>query len=66
LAWISPVQERPTTTTNISSEQIMARKIISRILAPALLVLAASAVAQDKPNILVIWGDDIGQFNVSA
>ena len=22
--------------------------------------------AQDKPNILVIWGDDIGQFNVSA
>ncbi|QDT68659.1 Arylsulfatase precursor [Planctomycetes bacterium MalM25] len=26
-----------------------------------------SASAQDsKPNILVIWGDDIGQFNVSA
>ncbi len=25
-----------------------------------------SAYAQDKPNILVIWGDDIGQFNVSA
>ncbi len=22
--------------------------------------------AQDKPNILVIWGDDIGQFNISA
>ena len=22
--------------------------------------------ASDKPNILVIWGDDIGQFNVSA
>ncbi|MDH4037572.1 MAG: arylsulfatase [Candidatus Krumholzibacteria bacterium] len=28
---------------------------------------AVSAVAQDKkPNILVIWGDDIGGFNVSA
>ncbi|MEP2027442.1 MAG: arylsulfatase [Paracoccaceae bacterium] len=29
---------------------------------------AGSAFAQetDKPNILVIWGDDIGQFNVSA
>ena len=20
----------------------------------------------EKPNILVIWGDDIGQFNISA
>jgi len=26
----------------------------------------SSAFAADKPNILVIWGDDIGQFNVSA
>jgi arylsulfatase len=33
----------------------------------AVLVLAtAPAVAQDKPNILVIWGDDIGITNVSA
>ncbi len=24
------------------------------------------AEAADKPNILVIWGDDIGQFNISA
>lgn len=24
------------------------------------------ANAQDKPNILVIWGDDIGWFNISA
>ena len=34
------------------------------------LPLAAPAPAQEggatKPNILVIWGDDIGQFNVSA
>ena len=22
--------------------------------------------AQKKPNILIIWGDDIGWFNVSA
>ncbi|MBP2677047.1 MAG: arylsulfatase, partial [Deltaproteobacteria bacterium] len=22
--------------------------------------------AEKKPNILVIWGDDIGQFNISA
>ena len=30
------------------------------------MALAGTAAAQDKPNILVIWGDDIGQFNVSA
>ena len=28
--------------------------------------LAASAMAQEKPNILVIWGDDIGWSNVGA
>ena len=27
---------------------------------------AAMAVAADKPNILIIWGDDIGYWNVSA
>ena len=25
-----------------------------------------SLMAQDKPNILIIWGDDIGEFNISA
>jgi arylsulfatase len=29
------------------------------------LVAASSALAQQKPNILVIWGDDIGTWNVS-
>jgi len=28
--------------------------------------LAATAFAADKPNILVIWGDDVGQSNISA
>ena len=32
----------------------------------AILATGGSASAQDKPNILVIWGDDIGQSNVSA
>jgi len=33
----------------------------------ASLVLAAIPVfSQDKPNILVIWGDDVGQSNISA
>ena len=36
------------------------------VLLLASVLCANSAVAADKPNILVIWGDDIGQFNVSA
>jgi arylsulfatase len=38
------------------------------LLAPAMFG-ATAAVAQQpakKPNILIIWGDDIGQFNISA
>jgi arylsulfatase A-like enzyme len=30
------------------------------------LVLPLTVQAQEKPNILVIWGDDIGQSNISA
>lgn len=38
-----------------------------RSVATALFALAAAtAQAQSKPNVLVIWGDDIGQFNISA
>jgi arylsulfatase len=37
------------------------------ILLGALAAAQGTAHAQsDKPNILVIWGDDIGQFNISA
>jgi arylsulfatase len=28
--------------------------------------MSTTAFAQDKPNILIIWGDDIGQYNISA
>jgi arylsulfatase len=30
------------------------------------LAIASAVGAQDRPNILVIWGDDIGQSNISA
>ncbi len=30
------------------------------------LAMAVPLSAQDRPNILVIWGDDIGWFNISA
>ena len=33
---------------------------------PFIAIAAMSATAQTKPNILIIWGDDIGQFNVST
>ena len=30
-------------------------------------ILANSAIAQEqRPNILVIWGDDVGMWNISA
>ena len=32
----------------------------------ALIALPRAAGAQDRPNILVVWGDDVGQSNVSA
>ena len=42
-------------------------RLLAGLLA-GLLVLCwtGGALAQDKPNILIIWGDDIGWFNVSA
>ena len=43
---------------------------LGRLFAAAMmgLALCAGALAQTakKPNILIIWGDDIGQFNISA
>jgi arylsulfatase len=45
----------------------MKRKFLPATLgALAALLLAVPAAAQDKPNILVVWGDDIGQSNISA
>ena len=32
----------------------------------ALTGLGSTAFAADKPNIVVIWGDDVGWFNISA
>jgi arylsulfatase A-like enzyme len=36
------------------------------LLAVLLILPLQMALAADKPNILIIWGDDIGWFNVSA
>ena len=44
----------------------MFARLLTRILAVSLTVLHFSAHAAEKPNILVIWGDDIGITNISA
>ena len=36
------------------------------VAATTMAVFPSAAAAQTKPNILVIWGDDIGQYNISA
>jgi arylsulfatase len=38
----------------------------ARLALVASVFVAGVANAQDKPNILVIWGDDVGQSNISA
>lgn len=43
------------------------RMLAGTVVCLGLVVFASSqAVGADKPNIVVIWGDDIGQTNVSA
>ena len=52
----------------MEGNQTVSRSIRILILVAFATALAASAEAQqsEKPNILVIWGDDIGVHNVSA
>ncbi len=51
--------------------ELFKRKLYSVMMVLITIGLAAGtadfvSAQQNKPNILVIWGDDIGQFNVSA
>ncbi|UCG87916.1 MAG: arylsulfatase [Gemmatimonadota bacterium] len=36
------------------------------LLAAVMALIGAPTLAQERPNILVIWGDDVGWFNISA
>ena len=42
------------------------RRIIKTVLFGVLALAATASAQKKKPNILIIWGDDIGQFNLSA
>jgi arylsulfatase len=44
----------------------MSKKTRSMALSILVLVFANLAQAQNRPNILIIWGDDIGPYNISA
>ena len=36
------------------------------IVALTTLIISAPVLAADKPNIVIVWGDDIGWYNISA
>jgi len=46
--------------------KIPLRHAFNRIVCTVALLAAGAAAADDKPNILVIFGDDIGMYNISA
>ena len=50
----------------MTAEPRTTKTTAARLVALISLAIATSAAAQSKPNILVIWGDDIGQTNISA
>jgi len=44
----------------------MRKDIIKRLIVCTAISLTGMASAKEKPNIVIIWGDDIGEFNISA
>jgi arylsulfatase len=53
------------TWTMRTGTTVRTKTIFSR-LPCGLFLSAGSAYAADKPNIVEIWGDDIGESNISA
>jgi arylsulfatase len=51
---------------NLTPCRVKPLALAAALIGTALLAFPATAQDAAKPNILVIWGDDIGQFNVSA
>lgn len=44
----------------------MKKRLLFLLIALVTISMASDALAQKKPNILVIWGDDVGLWNISA
>jgi arylsulfatase A-like enzyme len=43
-----------------------AKRLFRLPILASILLFSQHAIAADKPNILVVWGDDVGQTNISA
>jgi arylsulfatase len=59
-----PAEHTSCGSNNASRSNLLA--LATTAIMPATTTTAAAAQAAKKPNIVVIWGDDIGQSNVSA
>jgi len=46
--------------------RLFAGLAVVALVCAGMIAVSPAAAADKKPNILVIWGDDIGQFNISA
>ena len=42
------------------------RNVIATALAAGVIAATPSLAANKQPNILIMWGDDVGQFNLSS
>jgi arylsulfatase A-like enzyme len=53
---------------NFNKEENMKTKLVDvlAVIVVGLAFIACPVFAADKPNIVIIWGDDIGQSNISA
>jgi hypothetical protein len=58
-----PSTERSSTVRNVSR---IRWRLTMPLLIAVLACLSGTALAQKKPNILILWGDDIGYWNISA
>lgn len=58
--------KQPLTNCNWREKALFTKISLGVAFAVGTLLAPAFSWAQEKPNILVIWGDDIGFWNISA
>jgi arylsulfatase A-like enzyme len=63
---LGPAEQKAETSNPTNMKKKPKLRLLALALGLAWIGVASLQAADEKPNILVIWGDDIGQFNVSA